>query len=77
MQSESWKLALTHFSQRYISAKEIVDPSLYKLNEQKRAYASNHSIVCFDHLQMRVSQLPLAVYQSKKICEIFPTDSLE
>ena len=67
MASSSWKLALTHFSQRYISAKEIVNPSIYKLDQKKRDYAINHSVVCFDHLNMRMSQLPAMSYQSRKI----------
>jgi ribonuclease BN (tRNA processing enzyme) len=75
MRSQSWKLALTHFSQRYISAKEIVNPSLYQLDDKKNEYASNHTIVCFDHLKMRMSDLPLLAYESKKMCEIFPSDS--
>ncbi len=55
MKSNSWKTALTHFSQRYKSAKEIVEPALYKTNQPKYEYAMNHAIVCFDHMQMRLS----------------------
>ena len=75
MKSRSWKVALTHFSQRYVSAKEIVNATMYKMQKEKWEYAEKHSIVCFDHLRMRMSELPLMVYQSRKICEIFPSDS--
>lgn len=34
-------------------------------------------MVCFDHLRMRMSELPLLTYQSRRICEIFPSDSQE
>jgi hypothetical protein len=50
IRSKSWKTALTHFSQRYKSACEIVEPSMYKLNSRKKEYAEKHTIVCFDHL---------------------------
>lgn len=33
MKANSWKTALTHFSQRYKSAKDIVEPALYKSNQ--------------------------------------------
>jgi ribonuclease BN (tRNA processing enzyme) len=36
MKSKSWKLALTHFSQRYKSAQDIVDPLNYNTNKPKR-----------------------------------------
>lgn len=39
MKSNSWKTALTHFSQRYKSACEIVEPKMYKLNKKKQNYA--------------------------------------
>ena len=35
MRSKSWKTALTHFSQRYKSACEIVEPKMYKTNKEK------------------------------------------
>jgi hypothetical protein len=57
-----------------VSAKEIVNPSLYQMNKKKSEYASSHSIVCFDHLRMRMSDLPLMAYESKKISEIIPSD---
>lgn len=49
MRSKSWKTALTHFSQRYKSACEIVEPKMYKMNKAKQDYAEKHTIVCFDH----------------------------
>jgi len=50
MKSKSWKTALTHFSQRYKSASDIIDPRMYKLNQKKHDYAKDHTIVCYDHL---------------------------
>lgn len=50
MKSKSWKLALTHFSQRYKSGLDIVEPKNYWKNKPKKDYATNHTIVCFDHL---------------------------
>lgn len=58
---------MTHFSQRYVSAKEIVNPSLYKLDPRKMDYALRHSVVCFDHLRMRMSELPLLAVESRRI----------
>lgn len=56
MKSNSWKLALTHFSQRYKSAADIVDPSNYNSNPAKKKYSENHTIVCFDHLEIEPSK---------------------
>jgi hypothetical protein len=67
MSSNSWKTALTHFSQRYKSAKNIVDPRLYKNNEELNAYSLNHVIVCCDHLHMKLSNTPQMPYLSRMI----------
>lgn len=56
MKSNSWRLALTHFSQRYKNSASILDLDVYKNDEATYNYAKNNSIVCFDHLQMKLSE---------------------
>lgn len=74
MKSNSWKLALTHFSQRYKSASEIVEPNNYWMNKNKRSYAANHTIVCFDHLEIEASQAHLMPEYSRAISAAIPKD---
>lgn len=77
IKSKSWKTALTHFSQRYKSAKEIVEPTQYKLFAKKYDYALNHTIVCFDHMQMRLSETPKLPHISRAIASIIPNEKTD
>jgi hypothetical protein len=77
MKSNSWKTALTHFSQRYKSAKDIVEPALYKTNEAKYDYTMNHTIVCFDHMQMRLSETPKLPQISRAIASMIPSEKTD
>lgn len=55
MKSNSWRLALTHFSQRYKRAADILVPEQYKKEPIKEKFARDNCIICFDHLQMHLS----------------------
>lgn len=77
MKSKSWKLALTHFSQRYKSASDIVEPNNYWTNKDKKAYATNHTIVCFDHLEIEANKAHLMPEYSRAISAAIPKDKSE
>ena len=77
MQSNSWKLALTHFSQRYKSSSDIVDPNIYYNNKPKKEFAEKHTIVCFDHLEIESSKAHLMPEYSRALAAAIPRDNKE
>ena len=56
MKSRSWKTALTHFSEPSFRTGEMVDLEGDK-NWKKEKYANEHTFLCCDHLQLRLSQM--------------------
>jgi len=74
MESKSWKLALTHFSQRYKSASDIVDPLNYSKNPIKKSYSEKHTIVCFDHLEIESSKAHILPEYTRALAAAIPKD---
>ncbi len=74
LQSGSWRLALTHFSQRYKRCADILVPESYKDKEEEYKYASENCIICFDHLQMHLSECEYLPAVSRMAMELLPTE---
>ena len=77
MVSSSWKTALTHFSQRYKSGADIINPKNYKKDLAKEEYAEKHTIVCFDHFELNLSKANFLSYYSRAIADALPKDNKE
>lgn len=77
MKSNSWRLALTHFSQRYKNSASILDLEGYKKDEMTYNYAKDNTIVCFDHLQMKMSETEYMPEVSRLIAEVLPTEKTQ
>lgn len=77
MKSNSWRLALTHFSQRYKNSASILDLEEYKNDEMTYNYAKDNTIVCFDHLQMKMSETEYMPEVSRLIAEVLPTEKTQ
>ncbi len=54
-----------------------MEPALYKLNEAKYEYTMNHTIVCFDHMQMRLSETPKLSQISRAIAAMIPSEKTD
>ena len=74
MKSNSWRLALTQFSQRYKNSACIMNLEEYKNDEKTYHYAKENSIVCFDHLQMKFSETEYMPEVSRLIADVLPAD---
>lgn len=74
LKSKSWRLALTHFSQRYKRAADILEPEQYSTDPRVFNYARDCSIICFDHLQMHLSQCEFMPEVSRFAMELLPAD---
>ena len=74
MKSNVWKTALTHFSQRYISTKTITDIKSYNMHKQLQNYLIDHTIICFDHLQIELSKAPQYPTMTQAIAKMIPSE---
>jgi hypothetical protein len=47
------------------------------MDEIKYNYALNHTIVCFDHMQMKLSETPTLPFISRAIAAMIPVDKTD
>jgi hypothetical protein len=50
---------------------------MYKLKKKKQDYAEKHTIVCFDHFELKVSDAHIMPYYSRGVANAIPKDNKE